>query len=94
MEQTQTGHLSQGRRRAAPRPAQRLPHLGACELCGEVSERPLRTSHDETVRTFDSFECAVAALATLCHGCGALVMGEGATLDGRTFCSTDCVRTP
>ena len=37
-------------------------------------------------RTFDSFECAIHALAPTCEYCGVRVIGHGAEAGGRFFC--------
>jgi hypothetical protein len=88
MNQIETSPLKSMSLRTA---ARRASPTRACELCGEVSERPFQITQEERVRVFDSFECAVAALAVLCHGCGALVMGKGLVLGSRPFCSRDCL---
>jgi hypothetical protein len=40
--------------------------------------------------TFDSFECAIHALAPTCEYCGVKVIGHGVEADGRFFCCAHC----
>jgi hypothetical protein len=41
---------------------------------------------------FDSFECAVHALAPSCPHCGCRVMGHGVESQGAIFCCAHCAR--
>src|SRR5216683_3545494 len=40
--------------------------------------------------TFDSFECAIRALAPKCAHCGCRVIGHGTEKDGRIYCCAHC----
>jgi hypothetical protein len=40
--------------------------------------------------TFDSFECAIHALAPACAHCGCKVIGHGLERDGVVFCCASC----
>ena len=44
----------------------------------------------EGARTFDSFECAIHALAPTCENCGVRVIGHGVEAGGRFFCCAHC----
>ena len=48
----------------------------------------------EGARTFDSFECAIHALAPICEHCGCRVIGHGVQVDGdgALFCCAHCAR--
>jgi Rieske Fe-S protein len=39
---------------------------------------------------FDSFECAIQALAPECAHCGCRVIGHGVEADGQIFCCVHC----
>jgi Rieske Fe-S protein len=39
---------------------------------------------------FDSFECAIQALAPVCEHCGCRVIGHGVEADERIFCCANC----
>jgi hypothetical protein len=40
--------------------------------------------------TFDSFECAIHALALTCEYCGVKVVGHGVEADGHFYCCAHC----
>ena len=44
----------------------------------------------EAARTFDSFECAIHALAPTCEHCGCKVIGHGVEADGHFYCCAHC----
>jgi Rieske Fe-S protein len=72
---------------------QGLEKMARCEVCGNEYDRafeiriPGGDSH-----TFDSFECAIHALAPTCEHCGCRVIGHGVEADGRSFCCAHCAR--
>ena len=43
-----------------------------------------------SARTFDSFECAIHALAPVCEYCGVKVVGHGVEADGSFYCCAHC----
>ena len=43
-----------------------------------------------TTHTFDSFECAIHALAPTCENCGIRIVGHGLEKDGTFFCCEHC----
>ena len=42
---------------------------------------------------FDSFECAIQALAPHCEHCGCHVIGHGVEAGGQFFCCAHCAHT-
>ena len=42
--------------------------------------------------TFDSFECAIQALAPTCPHCGNRIIGHGVEQDGTIFCCVHCAK--
>ncbi len=48
------------------------------------------TPPDAPARTFDSFECAIHALAPVCEYCGVKVIGHGVEADGHFYCCAHC----
>ena len=42
--------------------------------------------------TFDSFECAIHALAPTCSHCGCKIVGHGAEHNDRFYCCAHCAR--
>jgi len=64
-----------------------------CSKCGNESERVFRvTSHEGTVWTFDSFECAIQGMAPQCGHCGCRIIGHGLEAGGTYYCCAHCVR--
>ena len=41
---------------------------------------------------FDSFECAIHALAPVCEHCGVKVVGHGVETNGHWYCCSHCAR--
>ena len=65
--------------------------MATCSTCGNEYDKTFDvTTHDGTTRTFDSFECAIHALAPACEHCGCRVIGHGVEADGRIFCCAHC----
>lgn len=66
-------------------------HLGrACEVCGNVYDKPIELTQNGKSHVFDSFECAIHALAPQCAHCGCRIVGHGMESDGRMFCCAHC----
>jgi hypothetical protein len=64
-----------------------------CEVCGNEYHRVLRIRlGDDQEHVFDSFECAIHALAPTCEHCGCRVIGHGVEADGKIFCCASCAR--
>ena len=64
-----------------------------CETCGNEYDRVLRIKlRDEQEHIFDSFECAIHALAPTCEHCGCRVIGHGVEVDDRVWCCANCAR--
>jgi hypothetical protein len=65
--------------------------MNACETCGNEYEHPMEITIGGHTHTFDSFECAIHALAPTCHHCGCRVIGHGVDADGeQIFCCSHC----
>jgi Rieske Fe-S protein len=64
--------------------------MAACEVCGNEYDKPIRVSVAGFDHVFDSFECAIHALAPRCEHCGCTVIGHGTEADGRFFCCAHC----
>jgi hypothetical protein len=71
-----------GRREAA---------MATCEVCGNDYDKSFEvTGHDGATHVFDSFECAIHAVAPECEHCGCRIIGHGVETDGRMFCCAHC----
>ncbi len=67
--------------------------MAQCEVCGNEYDKAFEvTMPGDQARTFDSFECAIHALAPTCEHCGVKVIGHGVEADGRFFCCAHCAR--
>lgn len=64
-----------------------------CEVCGNDYDQPLEIIRGGERHVFDSFECAIHALAPSCAHCGCRVLGHGVEGDGRVFCCASCARS-
>ena len=65
--------------------------MATCDVCGNDYDKAfeVRTVDGQT-RTFDSFECAIHAVAPVCSHCGCRIIGHGVESDGRIFCCAHC----
>jgi Rieske Fe-S protein len=64
--------------------------MAVCEVCGNDYDKSMEISVAGANHVFDSFECAIHALAPRCEHCGCVVIGHGHEADGRFFCSAHC----
>jgi hypothetical protein len=67
--------------------------MATCEVCGNEYDKPLAVSaRGGPTQNFDSFECAIHALAPVCAHCGVKVVGHGIETDEAVFCCAHCAR--
>ena len=65
--------------------------MARCEVCGNEYRKTLEIKYEGRVATFDSFECAIHAMAPTCEHCACRIIGHGVeTPDGRYFCCAHC----
>lgn len=68
--------------------------MATCDTCGNDYPHTFTlTTHDGTTGTFDSFECAVHAMAPVCAHCGCRILGHGVDVEREIFCCSHCART-
>jgi hypothetical protein len=65
---------------------------GKCEVCGNEYAMAFEVVAAGARHVFDSFECAIHALAPRCERCGSRVIGHGAEAGGRFYCCAHCAR--
>ena len=66
--------------------------MGTCDVCGNDYEKAFTvTSADGKQYVFDSFECAIHALAPTCENCGIQIIGHGMEWKGETYCCQHCL---
>lgn len=51
--------------------------MARCETCGNEYLRPITVTVNGQAHAFDSFECAIHALAPTCRHCGIRIVGHG-----------------
>ena len=64
--------------------------MATCEVCGNDYDKTFEITKDGSVHVFDSFECAIHALAPRCEHCACAVIGHGVEAGGRIFCCAHC----
>jgi len=64
--------------------------MAVCEVCGNDYDNAFEVRLGGDTHTFDSFECAIHALAPTCAHCGCKVIGHGVEANGRIFCCAHC----
>jgi hypothetical protein len=66
--------------------------MAVCEVCGNDYDRTMTIEVDGASHVFDSFECAIHAVAPVCEHCGCRIIGHGVQAGGRMFCCAHCAR--
>ena len=64
--------------------------MAQCEVCGNEYDKAFTVTMGGSRHTFDSFECAIHALAPACAHCGCKVVGHGVEQDDQVFCCAHC----
>jgi len=64
--------------------------MAICETCGNDYEDTFRIIVKGRNYDFDSFECAIQALAPSCEHCGCRIIGHGVQVDDTIFCCVHC----
>jgi hypothetical protein len=64
--------------------------MAACEVCGNDYDKSFEITLEGKSHVFDSFECAIHALAPTCPHCNCRVIGHGVESDDQIFCCAHC----
>ncbi len=64
--------------------------MGKCEYCGNDYDKAFEVVMAGESHTFDSFECAIQALAPRCANCEVRIVGHGLESDGVFYCCQHC----
>ncbi len=64
--------------------------MAKCEVCGNDYDKSFEVVINGSRHTFDSFECAIHAVAPVCDHCGCKIMGHGVEAGGSIFCCASC----
>ena len=95
-EPTSGFQSDQGHRTPALRPLCHLKitevSMMKCEVCGNDYDKAFTVTQEGTEHIFDSFECAIHALAPRCDHCQCMIIGHGVESDGVMYCCAHCAK--
>jgi hypothetical protein len=66
--------------------------MARCEHCGNDYDKSFEVVMAGEAHVFDSFECAIHALAPLCNTCKTRIIGHGLESDGKFYCCAHCAK--
>lgn len=64
--------------------------MAQCEVCGNEYDKAFQVVAAGKSHTFDSFECAIHALAPRCAHCDCRIIGHGMEVSGTFYCCANC----
>ncbi len=64
--------------------------MSRCEVCGNEYEQSFQVIAGGRTHVFDSFECAIHALAPRCAHCDCRIVGHGVEAQGDIYCCANC----
>jgi hypothetical protein len=64
--------------------------MAKCEVCGNDYDKAFEVIAAGHSHIFDSFECAIHALAPICDHCGVKIVGHGIEANGSFYCCAYC----
>ena len=67
--------------------------MAECEVCGNDYDKAFEVHVGDSAHVFDSFECAIYALAPTCGHCGCRIVGHGVEAGGQIFCCAHCAHS-
>ena len=66
--------------------------MDTCDTCGNLYDKTFTITKGGKTGTYDSFECAIHALAPTCEHCGCRILGHGVEAEERMYCCAHCAR--
>ena len=66
--------------------------MATCDVCGNDYDRPLEITQGGKSGVYDSFECAIHALAPKCAHCGCRIIGHGLQAGEAIYCCAHCAQ--
>jgi Rieske Fe-S protein len=67
--------------------------MARCDVCGNDYDKAFTLKMaNGRAGTFDSFECAIHAMAPSCSHCGCKILGHGAESKGVFYCCAHCAQ--
>lgn len=67
--------------------------MAKCDVCGNDYDKAFTVTRAGHTQTFDSFECAIQAMAPSCAHCGCKVIGHGVENEGTFYCCAHCAKS-
>ena len=67
--------------------------MARCEVCENDYYKSFSIEVNGNTHVFDSFECAIQAIAPICEHCKCRVIGHGVEVSGHFFCCAHCARS-
>jgi hypothetical protein len=64
--------------------------VARCEVCGNDYDKAITITRGSESHVFDSFECAIHAMAPVCAHCECRIVGHGMEANGTYFCCAHC----
>ncbi len=61
-----------------------------CEVCGNHYDKTIEVVMEGSSHHFDSFECAIHALAPRCAHCECRIIGHGIEAGREMYCCASC----
>jgi hypothetical protein len=66
--------------------------MARCEVCGNDYDKSFTIELQGQSHVFDSFECAIQALAPECGHCHCRIIGHGVENGEQIYCCANCAR--
>jgi nitrite reductase/ring-hydroxylating ferredoxin subunit len=66
--------------------------MATCDVCGNDYDKAFRITQAGKTMTFNSFECAIHAMAPRCAHCQCPVIGHGVEDGGTIYCCAHCAQ--
>lgn len=66
--------------------------MAKCDVCGNDYDKAFQVSAGGRTGTFDSFECAIHAMAPACAHCHCKIIGHGVEVQGAMYCCANCAK--
>jgi hypothetical protein len=64
--------------------------MARCDQCGNDYDKSFQIVQHGKTWTFDSFECAIQAVAPRCAHCDCPIIGHGLEKGGKMYCCAHC----
>lgn len=64
--------------------------MARCDVCGNEDDKAFQVTLGARTKTFDSFECAIHAMAPVCAHRRCKIIGHGVEAAGDMFCCAAC----